>query len=77
MAFVNRYVANPPQFSSAASGGILKIVTATLTLTYQVGQSFSANSLAIISRAGVTPSFQWRYSQQQSSKNLLGKGARL
>ena len=75
LAFVRRNTP-VPKFSHSVAGGVLTIATANLTLTYTVGQPFSAATLAIKGASG-TPAgslIDWRYGMTSAADpgNLLG-----
>ena len=60
-----------PGFTHGEAGGVLTISTAALTVTYTVGQAFSAASLQVAPVGGASAFKGWAFGQA-SPGNLLG-----
>ena len=70
LAMMNRNLP-VPSFTQSVSGGVLTISTAALTLTYSVGQAFSAASLQVVSANASSAFSSWSFGQAFPG-NLLG-----
>jgi alpha-glucosidase (family GH31 glycosyl hydrolase) len=61
-----------PKYSHTETDGVLRISTDYLTLSWTVGTEFSADTLSIVSNAGVKSAFEkWSYGDA-NPENLLG-----
>lgn len=69
LAVVNRATAPAPSFTQSTNGNTLTIATPYVTLTYQLGQSFSSSSLKVSSNDGVFGQYSFG---DKDTGNLLG-----
>jgi hypothetical protein len=67
ITFVNRYVANPPNFSATVASGWLSIHTSAVSMRYKIGTPFSPLTLFATTAAGAS----WRYGDVDY-QNLFG-----
>ena len=70
-AFLQRSLADVPDFQTKTSDGVLTITTDAVELSYKVGAEFSADTLGIKSVLPKSAFTSWRYGDKDP-KNLLG-----